>query len=998
MVAAVKPYEEQVAPDSAFFPRQPRSAPAMRDYIGPALAQTGQELQTAGILAARNQREVQLLDDQKALADARLTAAQATGVITHQFSDAQANAPDDPASVKDENGQTVGFTTNLMAQIDKYGQGIVAGAGNPKAQQYLQLHLQEVKNHVLGQSLVWQGHQQGAYNLDRVQQATKAYGSVVAADDTAYQPTLAALHEMVDTTLTPASRAKAHEAVDAAMANSTSEGLTVRDPLRAYIAYSARLGIPEDQARRQLRLPEVVPQGKPVPTGAAGFTIVPEGGTLEDKVSGAAQSAGVDGSTLLTILQLENPARDATAKNPTSSAKGLFQFTDATWARYGRGDVRDADANIAAAAKLAAVNTANLTAQLGREPQGYEVYLAHLLGPGGAAATLAANPATPMIDVARSYDPKNAEAIVNNNAMVGKTVGQGLAMWRDRFAAAQQKVATVAEPQPTQVALADGATMSDAGLALVSTSPYVEPGQEPKLTGKSGLPFVDALSVEKVIQQRHAAMTALNQGNADAVAQLAQDVADHKAMALNGQPTSDPIERSRFVSVLGAVKGAGAFNAYDATRKAGVAISMVGTMPADQAMATYQGLAPDPAQPDTYAERMAAQAVFGREMKKNLDVREADPSAYALRASPSVADAWQQLATAMSDPTVQKADLQRLSDQYASRTLAEQDRLQIAKHSILSDGQKDAIVQQVSTFKGSGDKMATAIAGMADMWGPRWPQVYGEVVASKSGMHVPDSFILIPALTSPAAREEVARLDGVKVDELKKQAEGAKAGSPKDVSEKVMQLLAPFAESLLPNQTNGRTYSAVLSSAEKMALARIVGGASVNDAAAQAAALITDGYDFPNTGSTKRYAVPKAENADLVAAGVQTLNARMSLWNLPSPVDLTGARTPAEADSAWKQRVLAAPQWVTNSDETGLLLYATGADGRSRPVMTQTGQQVGASFDDLRSMVQESAGYETSGFAPASSRSQDMRAIELAQAAAKSARIAAERANPVGRR
>lgn len=40
------------------------------------------------------------------------------------------------------------------------------------------------------------------------------------------------------------------------------------------------------------------------------------------------------------------------AKNPKSTASGLFQFLAKTWERYGRGDVFDPEANVAAAARM----------------------------------------------------------------------------------------------------------------------------------------------------------------------------------------------------------------------------------------------------------------------------------------------------------------------------------------------------------------------------------------------------------------------------------------------------------------------------------------------------------------------------------------------------------------------------------------------------------------------------------------------------------------------
>lgn len=44
-----------------------------------------------------------------------------------------------------------------------------------------------------------------------------------------------------------------------------------------------------------------------------------------------------------------------------------------------------------------------------------------------------ADPNRPLIDVVRSYDSKNANAIVKNNGMSGMTVGQAIDKWRNKW-------------------------------------------------------------------------------------------------------------------------------------------------------------------------------------------------------------------------------------------------------------------------------------------------------------------------------------------------------------------------------------------------------------------------------------------------------------------------------------------------------------------------------------------------------------------------------------
>ncbi|MFC0683355.1 lytic transglycosylase domain-containing protein [Novosphingobium clariflavum] len=155
-------------------------------------------------------------------------------------------------------------------------------------------------------------------------------------------------------------------------------------------------------------------------TGGVGATVTAgnpaKGSAVQAAIARAAQATGVDFNYLLAQARLES-SLDPSARAATSSATGLFQFTDGTWlqtlGRHGgdhgmawvqqaiaggdpamRAQVLglryDADASALMAAELASDNKAGLTAQLGREPDSTELYLAHFLGIGGAGQFLSA--------------------------------------------------------------------------------------------------------------------------------------------------------------------------------------------------------------------------------------------------------------------------------------------------------------------------------------------------------------------------------------------------------------------------------------------------------------------------------------------------------------------------------------------------------------------------------------------------------------------------------
>jgi hypothetical protein len=140
-------------------------------------------------------------------------------------------------------------------------------------------------------------------------------------------------------------------------------------------------------------------------------------------IARAAAATGVNFDYLLAQAKIES-ALDPSARARTSSAAGLYQFTNSTWLetvdrhganhglywadnaisrKGGRAQVDDpamrahvmalrfdADASALMAAELARDNAGELRSALGREPDAAELYLAHFLGAGGARAFLSA--------------------------------------------------------------------------------------------------------------------------------------------------------------------------------------------------------------------------------------------------------------------------------------------------------------------------------------------------------------------------------------------------------------------------------------------------------------------------------------------------------------------------------------------------------------------------------------------------------------------------------
>lgn len=175
---------------------------------------------------------------------------------------------------------------------------------------------------------------------------------------------------------------------------------------------------------------------------------VRHGGSTIDRqvysgIQEASEKTGVNFSFMLAKARHESGFQ-TDARNRSSSAQGLYQFTDQTWmdqvkrngAKYGLGDLaarlsrrpgggyqadsaqtrqailalrKDPRICAAMAAEYANENRRYLTRKLGRPATETDLYMAHFLGPGGAADFLSTMDRTPNVSAADAF-PKAARA------------------------------------------------------------------------------------------------------------------------------------------------------------------------------------------------------------------------------------------------------------------------------------------------------------------------------------------------------------------------------------------------------------------------------------------------------------------------------------------------------------------------------------------------------------------------------------------------------------
>lgn len=168
-----------------------------------------------------------------------------------------------------------------------------------------------------------------------------------------------------------------------------------------------------------------------VKTGlAAGRENLP--GTIGNIIDQAATRHGVPADVMRRIAWIESKG-NPNAKNPNSSAGGLFQQIDANAKQYGVNDRFDPAQSADGAARFAAENIAYFRSKIGRDPTGGEIYLMHQQGPGNAIRLLQ-NPDMKAVDIA------SKAAIRLNGGNENMTAREFAALWDRKLSGVEDKL------------------------------------------------------------------------------------------------------------------------------------------------------------------------------------------------------------------------------------------------------------------------------------------------------------------------------------------------------------------------------------------------------------------------------------------------------------------------------------------------------------------------------------------------------------------------------
>lgn len=209
---------------------------------------------------------------------------------------------------------------------------------------------------------------------------------------------------------------------------------------------------------------------------------------ITEVIRGSFAKYGLDPNVGLKIANIES-RMNPRAKNPVSSAGGLFQFIDSTAKHYGLADRYDPAQSADAAARLTNDNRNLLRQKLGRDPTPGELYLAHQQG-GGGALKLLQNPDAPASSLV------GTKAVIQNGGSQGMLARDFASLWQAKLDGTKPPVfggqaapAQPAAPQEAQTA----PTTAEPDLASVFTNALSQfassQQQAPQAAAQPQMPF-----------------------------------------------------------------------------------------------------------------------------------------------------------------------------------------------------------------------------------------------------------------------------------------------------------------------------------------------------------------------------------------------------------------------------------------------------------------------------------------------------------------------------
>jgi hypothetical protein len=545
----------------------------------------------------------------------------------------------------------------------------------------------------------------------------------------------------------------------------------------------------------------------------------------------AANPGGMSAAGLARTVQMESSGNPESGKG--TAHVGLGSFDVPTAAEAGVANRLDPEQSIRGIAKLSASRAPVLQTALGRAPTDAELYLAHQQGAGGASKLLS-NPN------ARAGDLVGDDHIRDNGGDPNAPASAFTSLWKQKF---------------DNASFASGEMGSGAALAHREGMIKSDILADPDLTARP--------------QAQNAALARVGNVFAAQRLQLAQDDAAFKlkvqnttAEAIQTGSVQNPLPKEQFVSTYGATDGEKAYAEYQANVQLGGDLHATAGVSPEQLHGLMDKYTPRPGAED-YLDQVRRADTLAKAISQNRAERDKDPAAFVVARTQSGQEAWQQFQQLTSDPKASAGMKTAYAQMFASKLLAEQERIGVAPQArtLLPEWYATPIRDKIAATATATDPKDRAgtipmITAQKELWGSYW----GDVAPQISPPNAAPLVKAIAAGMEPAAAQRILEIPkGESPTKILKEQNEVTA---KNLSSSLNLAFQPLLSSMVGIQKE-RDYSGLLNLGTELAALYVRDGRSEKDAAQNAFDdIIGKRYTFADT-----YRIPKGPGID--AAAVQ---------------------------------------------------------------------------------------------------------------------------------
>ena len=868
----VQIYQQQTTPSGGAAAYQQVNAPTVNNPEAVAEIGMGKTLSNtaATLMDVQNQAQQQALKQQETSG-----ALWATNTVSSANLDWTKNFNAMQSDPKYSNGDGSGFSDDLLNQFDKYSATKIKEAestNNLAAVKYTKEQMASLKNRLGVQGAEYQEKQRINYNTKQLKSTLDNGFSTIGIDPT-QAPTI------YNNNL-----------------NAIQQSMLPFDQKDALLEAN-RKGVVEAAASNQITTNPASFKNAIAPS----LGKLPQG-TIQAKIADAAQAAGNNPLVSLAFAQIESGVNyQAESSVPGSTAKGLYQITDATWKANGgtAANRNDPQAQIEVAQRLQQNNANYLRAHLGHEPTPTQEYMAHFLGAGGAVAAINADPKMSMADVVRQYDPKHADAIIKGNNLEGKSVGQVLSSYDTKMNNAMSKFSTQEAGQP---------------------KPF----------------FMNIMTQQEKQHYGALASQVVNQQAQTLRVNLSQQINDHEAQALNGVMPAQPLNQQQFSQMYPNDPGAAsvAYQKYTHTLNFGAKVNQLGSTTPAQEQGIIQSLTPVPNTPG-YADDAKLQQEYIKAVAAKHELLKKDSFSYVTQNSPVVKQAAMQL---------QQSNTPENMKMYLDAAVAQQQQQGIMFPKVMSQDQENQTITMMQNLQ--GNKKAEVVKQLVQQYGSYFPEAAKQL---KSNTAFPSGLTAILEAPTSQAIEQAS----LAADLDRKTLETTIGSKKKDTDTAISDALANYKGSLNQFQQGSKTTLDMQDSIEKIAYSYVAMGRDPSDAAETAVNMFVgnDKFQYLNnnaSGSTIR--LPNGYNPNQTQRALEFSLDKLNINNV-SLNNVQALKNPwymTDNADGYLNQIKKNSMWMTTDNDKGVALFFMGKNNRPYPVFDKQGNHIYHSFVDLQ--------------------------------------------------